>query len=88
MLSGTQYPLTAKTNASEVVIKGNANRTGWVDEGGTLYYYKDNVIQKNSLVKDSGKWYYTDENGACSTGWKKFGNNMRYFKPDGLWLRA
>ncbi len=72
-----------KTNASEVVIKGNANRNGWVDEGGTLYYYKDNVIQKNSLVKDSGKWYYTDENGAMFKGWKKFGNNMRYFKPDG-----
>ena len=64
-----------------ITIQGNLN--GWVNQDGVERYYKDNVLQKNCLVKDNkGNWYYADANGAMYKGWKQFGSNWRYFSEE------
>ena len=75
-----EYYTGTKTLEFNIVMPLN----GWVNQGGVMYYYKDDELQTEMLVKYNGCWYYADDNGAMFKGWKKFGSNMRYFKPDGV----
>ncbi|PDX97178.1 glucan-binding protein, partial [Bacillus pseudomycoides] len=33
-------------------------KTGWVKEGNTWYFYDQNSVKKTGWLKDNGTWYY------------------------------
>lgn len=58
-------------------------KDGWYKAGNDYYYYKNNVRQKNKLMRIGGEIYYVDASGKRQTGWKTINGKKFYFEKDG-----
>lgn len=60
--------------------------TGWKTIEGKAYYFdpSSGLMQKDCLIKEDGKIYYVDENGARVSGkWQEYKGKTYYFTSDG-----
>ena len=58
-------------------------KPGWLKDGATWYYVKDNGTFVTGWEKVSGTWYYFNPSGAMQTGWLKEGKTWYYLKSSG-----
>ena len=58
-------------------------KPGWLKDGATWYYVKDNGTFVTGWEKVNGTWYYFNPSGAMQTGWLKEGSIWYYLKPSG-----
>lgn len=63
----------------------NASYDGWVFTGGTWYYY-DKGQMRAGWLKDAGKWYFLNSNGAMSTGWVSWCGKWYYLDHSGAMM--
>jgi glucan-binding YG repeat protein len=64
----------------------STRKDGFVNEGGTLYYYKDDVRQYNlGLIQIDGSYYYVRSNGIVVTGQTYWITNTHDLKPQGYY---
>ncbi|WHY85457.1 S8 family serine peptidase [Neobacillus novalis] len=68
--------LSGNETVKEIVIN-RANVTGWKQEDGSWYYYK-NSVRATKWFKEGNTWYYLGQDGKMQTGWIK-DNNKWYF---------
>lgn len=59
-----------------------AEKSGWVLDGGTWYYYEDDQPRAGWL-KEQDIQYYLLEDGAMATGWAEVEGVLRYFSDNG-----
>lgn len=70
-------------------LKGEAlpgeteDKTGWVKEGNTWYYYDDKGSMETGWKKIKGTFYYMDDSGAMQTGWEKVKGTWYYMNDSG-----
>lgn len=57
----------------------DTKKNGWIDG----YYYKNNVKQKSTWVKDGKNTYYVNSKGKKVTGWHKIGKSYYFFNQKG-----
>ena len=55
---------------------------GWVQEGGSWYYYKNGAALKAQWLKDGGHWYWLGEDGAMATGWLSWQGKLYWLNPE------
>lgn len=53
-------------------------KSGWVKEGDTWYFYDQKGMKKIGWLQDGGKWCYFDASGKMQTGPIEDGNNRFY----------
>ena len=64
----------------------NSTKEGIVNEGGTLYYYKNNVRQYNAgLIRLGGSYYYVRSNGVVVANRSYWITNTNDLKPQGFY---
>lgn len=70
---------------AEVEETEEEQKDGWVEEGGSIFYY-ENGKKITGWKEISSNWYYFDEenNGAMSTGWKFINNSYYFFYESGI----
>ena len=56
---------------------------GWVNAGGTWYYYINDTKVCNNWVNDGGTWYYMKADGSMATGWVNDGGTWYYMNGSG-----
>lgn len=62
--------------------KEEVKLSGWKEDSGSWYFYKDNEKQKN-WIQDKNSWYYLSTDGKLRTGWIKDNENWYYLNKDG-----
>ena len=67
-----------------------SDKTGWVESGGSCYYFINGKMKKGWLKLD-GQYYYLGATGERLTGWKKINGKLYYFSDKGVmkkgWLK-
>ena len=58
-------------------------KPGWLKDGVTWYYVKDNGTFVTGWEKVNGTWYYFNPSGAMQIGWLKEGKTWYYLKSSG-----
>jgi hypothetical protein len=76
------YTFVDKTQGT--VIEKSSSLKGWVQSGGSWYYY-DAVTGKavTGWLQAGGKWYYFAGNGVMKTGWLQSGGKWYYLDASG-----
>jgi hypothetical protein len=68
---------------NDVAAVLNPAKNGWVKDGNTWFFYKDNVKQKG-WIKDKDKWYYLSDTGAMfASQWLKYKEKWYYLQSSG-----
>ena len=57
---------------------------GWIQEGGTLYYYNSNGKLHTGWLEENGSWYYLEEDGRMAVGWRYMKEQWYYFSTSGV----
>lgn len=56
-------------------------KSGWQEENGTWYYYKDGKVLTNGWASYNGTWYYLGSNGkVMKEGWAQYNGKYVYIK--------
>ncbi|MEH7226712.1 Ig-like domain-containing protein, partial [Bacillus sp. JJ1566] len=58
-------------------------KKGWLNDGGTWYYFNHQGIMQTGWVQDGAVWYYFTSSGAMKTGWSQIGSTWYYFTGSG-----
>ena len=99
--SAETSPVSADLSAGKFTVENGrtycknadgSNRTGWVSESGSWYYFdqKDGHML-TGWVKDGGKWYYLNtKDGKMVTGWLVLNpsGTKYYLKKDGSMIQG
>lgn len=72
----------AKLQAKAVTAAQTEEKSGWQYEGGSWYYYENNV-PRTGWFCDNGVDYYLQEDGSAATGWQLINGQNRYFTDTG-----
>lgn len=78
----TTLELPQKRIISNCVILNKVNPDGWVREGDTWFFYKDNLKITGWLL-DNNNWYFLNTDGSMATGWIKDKENWYYLYSNG-----
>lgn len=62
-------------------VKQEPKKNGWINLNGKYFYYKDDVLIKNKLLKVSNEIYYVNKDGIRTTGWQTINGKTYYFDP-------
>ncbi|HHA9636449.1 TPA: nucleoside triphosphate hydrolase, partial [Streptococcus pneumoniae] len=54
--------------------------TGWKQENGVWYFYKEDGTMATGWLQYNGSWYYLNANGSMATGWVKDGDTWYYLE--------
>ena len=57
---------------------------GWIQEGGTWYYYNSNGRLHTGWLEENGSWYYLEEDGRMAVGWRYMKEQWYYFSASGV----
>ena len=57
---------------------------GWIQEGGTWYYYNSNGKLHTGWLEENGSWYYLEEDGRMAVGWRYMKEQWYYFSTSGV----
>lgn len=57
--------------------------TGWKQENGVWYFYKEDGTMATGWIQTGGKWYYLGNDGMMQTGWAKVNGSWYYLNPNG-----
>nr|SHD60846.1 pneumococcal surface protein A [Streptococcus pneumoniae] len=57
--------------------------TGWKQENGVWYFYKEDGTMATGWLQYNGSWYYLNANGSMATGWVKDGDTWYYLEASG-----
>ena len=68
---------TAEQEAPDV------KRTGWINEDGKWYYFRESGNKAKGWLQDGDHWYYLDAEGVMKTGWQQIGERWYYFRDNG-----
>ncbi|WP_369901213.1 C39 family peptidase [Bacillus manliponensis] len=59
-------------------------KNGWIQENGSIYYYINNVVQKDWKYIEEKWFYFHEETGVMQTGWHKDGTSWYYLDANGV----
>ena len=59
-------------------------QTGWINDGGTLYYLNPIGVMQTGWLKEGSKWFYLGTNGAMQTGWSDIKEERYFFNSSGV----
>ena len=75
-----------KENGNWYYRSGSQNITGWLDDGGKVYYLDPATgIMKKGWIQVDGEWFYLKD-GVVRTGWLKISTKWYFFDADGAML--
>ena len=69
MLFMVFVPVPMKSSAATTL------KAGWVKNGDSWYYRKDDGFYYKGWLQVGDKYYYMDTDGAMKTGWLQFNNS-------------
>lgn len=64
-------------------IAYNTIKNGWVENGGTWFYYENGNLLKNCYFSNNGLNYFVDEKGEMQTGQIYIKGQRHFFNTDG-----
>lgn len=69
------------TNTGWNYYQNGSVKTGWLNNGGSFYYLKNDGVMATGWINENKNWYYMNESGSMKTGWQKI-NGTWYFMDD------
>ncbi|CJQ14797.1 choline binding protein A [Streptococcus pneumoniae] len=78
-----QQPPKAEKPAEKPKAEQPKVTTGWKQENGVWYFYKEDGTMATGWLQNNGSWYYLNANGSMATGWVKDGDTWYYLEASG-----